>query len=307
MRLPLQYSKPTAAAAAAAAAKRDALALAAKTPEAAVAAAVLQELQQQDLLHGGSAIAAAAAADTPQQQQQQQQQEQQQQDAEEEEEQQLDPWKQWSFLQQVVGVSVHLGVALQLTEDLPSELVLQRWLAEPLRCILIPTSIFLQLQQQQQEVTLLRQHLTFLLRCAELRVRLVLVDDREDETTATATTAATAAAAAAATAAAADATAGAAKQERSPPSSSSSNSNNSRVLATPTSSSSNSSSSKWCTYRELLPYIRCLQESFLLLPPLPPSLLFSRGHRNTLQIPMQPLADNLTACSYEVIPLNPKP
>ncbi|OEH74034.1 hypothetical protein cyc_01099 [Cyclospora cayetanensis] len=219
------------------------------------------ELQQLALLNEGFATAAASTASKQQQQHQ---------GDDDEEEHLLDPWEQWSFLQQTVGVSIHLGVALQLTEDLPSELVLQRWLAEPLRCVLIPTSIFMQLQQQP-DVTLLRQHLTFLLRCAELRVRLVLIDDREAEAE-TATSTPKSEAEAAATAAGV----GALQSKRAVV-------EHKDLLSN--SGITNSSNN---------------EQSFQMLPPLPPSLLFSRGHRNTLQIPMQPLADDLNACSYEV-------
>lgn len=36
-----------------------------------------------------------------------------------------------------------MGVALELTADLPSEEVLQRWLAEPIKCVILSTSLFL--------------------------------------------------------------------------------------------------------------------------------------------------------------------
>lgn len=185
----------------------------------------------------------------------------------------LDSWQQWRFLQQVVGVSASLGVALELTADLPSEFVLQRWLAEPLRCILIPTSIFIQDESECRAVRLSDRHLGFLLRCVELNVRIVLVDTKDEGENVPVFTVAN-------------------ETEFPALAASAGTRQRGRKVKGP--------DKMRCTYSAMLPYFDYLQRAFRRLPPLPASLLFSKNYRNVLQMPMQPLADDLSACSYEV-------
>lgn len=52
----------------------------------------------------------------------------------------------WSSLKAAVSYSQHLGVALEITEDLPSDLTLyDLWRSEPVRAIVIPTRLFVSL------------------------------------------------------------------------------------------------------------------------------------------------------------------
>ena len=52
-------------------------------------------------------------------------------------------WKMWTKLRTMCEESSKLALALELTDDLPSENVIDRWLAEPIKCVILPTSIFL--------------------------------------------------------------------------------------------------------------------------------------------------------------------
>jgi protein arginine N-methyltransferase 5 len=53
-----------------------------------------------------------------------------------------DPWEAWNTLRVLCRHNPLLSVALVVTEDLCDEAQLQRWLAEPLRAVVLPTSVF---------------------------------------------------------------------------------------------------------------------------------------------------------------------
>ena len=53
-------------------------------------------------------------------------------------EKESDPWEAWNNLRQLVESSTRLSVALEVTEELPSELAIKRWLAEPIKvCVCV--------------------------------------------------------------------------------------------------------------------------------------------------------------------------
>lgn len=52
-------------------------------------------------------------------------------------------WYWWKKLRTLCSENSRLGVALELTEDLPDEEEIERWYSEPVRAIIIPTSLFL--------------------------------------------------------------------------------------------------------------------------------------------------------------------
>lgn len=54
-----------------------------------------------------------------------------------------DPWEWWNKLRCMSSHHNGLGVVVELTEDLPEERHLDRWVAEPLRLLAVPTSLFL--------------------------------------------------------------------------------------------------------------------------------------------------------------------
>lgn len=53
-------------------------------------------------------------------------------------------WNWWNKLRTLCEENSRLGIALEVTQDLPeSELELDRWYSEPVRAVIIPTSLFL--------------------------------------------------------------------------------------------------------------------------------------------------------------------
>jgi len=54
-----------------------------------------------------------------------------------------DPWEWWNALRTMCEYQSHIHPVLQFTSDLPSEADLARWLAEPLKAVIIPTHVFL--------------------------------------------------------------------------------------------------------------------------------------------------------------------
>ncbi|RKP38469.1 PRMT5 arginine-N-methyltransferase-domain-containing protein [Dimargaris cristalligena] len=51
-------------------------------------------------------------------------------------------WKNWTTLKQMCGHSARLQVTLILGADLPNGALLNQWFAEPLKCVVVPTSTF---------------------------------------------------------------------------------------------------------------------------------------------------------------------
>ncbi|CAH1778835.1 unnamed protein product, partial [Owenia fusiformis] len=54
-----------------------------------------------------------------------------------------DTWEWWNQFRTMCDGSKKLGVALELTADLPSDDIIERWLGEPVKVAILPTSIFL--------------------------------------------------------------------------------------------------------------------------------------------------------------------
>jgi protein arginine N-methyltransferase 5 len=54
-----------------------------------------------------------------------------------------DPWEWWIRLRQLCVPTLKLAIALELTADLPSGDAVLRWLAEPIKAVIISTSLFL--------------------------------------------------------------------------------------------------------------------------------------------------------------------
>lgn len=51
-------------------------------------------------------------------------------------------WLWWSKFHQRLEWDKRVGVALEISADLPTDEVVQRWLGEPVKAIIVPTSIF---------------------------------------------------------------------------------------------------------------------------------------------------------------------
>lgn len=54
----------------------------------------------------------------------------------------MQPWEVWNVIRSLCGEHPNLGVALELTSDLPTRAVLERWTAEPVRVVLLSTSSY---------------------------------------------------------------------------------------------------------------------------------------------------------------------
>lgn len=54
----------------------------------------------------------------------------------------MEPWEIWNVLRTMCGEHPNLGVALELTADLPSRAALERWVSEPIRVVLLSTSAY---------------------------------------------------------------------------------------------------------------------------------------------------------------------
>lgn len=53
-----------------------------------------------------------------------------------------EPWRWWSIFHERLGWDKRVGVVLQVSADLPSQDVIKRWCGEPVKAIIIPTSVF---------------------------------------------------------------------------------------------------------------------------------------------------------------------
>lgn len=54
----------------------------------------------------------------------------------------MEPWEIWNAIRTLCGEHPNLGLALELTADLPSRAALERWTAEPVRVVLLSTSAY---------------------------------------------------------------------------------------------------------------------------------------------------------------------
>ena len=54
-----------------------------------------------------------------------------------------DPWSHWNRLRALCDGHPSLGVSLELTADLPPRTAMDRWFGEPVKAVVLPTSIFL--------------------------------------------------------------------------------------------------------------------------------------------------------------------
>jgi len=83
-----------------------------------------------------------------------------------------DSWQWWNRLRTLCDSNKRLGLLLELTADLPSEVVIQRWLGEPIKAVLVPTSIFL--TNKKGFPVLSRAHQNIVRQLFKLDVQLVL-------------------------------------------------------------------------------------------------------------------------------------
>ncbi len=54
-----------------------------------------------------------------------------------------DTWSWWNNFRSVGNFEKKLGLALELSADLPDSIIIDRWLGEPVKCLIIPTHLFM--------------------------------------------------------------------------------------------------------------------------------------------------------------------
>jgi protein arginine N-methyltransferase 5 len=90
----------------------------------------------------------------------------------EQEARETDTWEWWNNLRLLAEHNSNMGVALELTADLPGEKALKRWLGEPVKAVILPTSIFL--TNKLGYPTLSKKHQTFLCRLFRYRLQFIV-------------------------------------------------------------------------------------------------------------------------------------
>ncbi|KIY97450.1 putative Protein arginine N-methyltransferase 5 [Monoraphidium neglectum] len=128
------------------------MALWVKLPLAAAAAAPAaarrqkQERRQRADVEAGASGSGGSTQQQGQQQQEHQQQQQEQGEADQAEREGVDeprdPWDDWQQLFALCERSNLLGAALEVPADLPPAPLVRRWLGQPLKALLLPTSVF---------------------------------------------------------------------------------------------------------------------------------------------------------------------
>lgn len=92
-----------------------------------------------------------------------------------------DTWEWWHTFRTLCDSNKRINIALEITADLPSEEVLQRWLAEPVKAVIMSTSLFL--TNKKGYPVLSKMHQSFLRSLFKLEVQLILtgVDRHPDK------------------------------------------------------------------------------------------------------------------------------
>eukprot|EP01117_Protostelium_nocturnum_P013830 TRINITY_DN5206_c0_g1_i2.p1 TRINITY_DN5206_c0_g1~~TRINITY_DN5206_c0_g1_i2.p1 ORF type:complete len:626 (+),score=226.31 TRINITY_DN5206_c0_g1_i2:52-1929(+) len=83
-----------------------------------------------------------------------------------------DPWEHWNNFKTLCDQHASLSVALELTEDLPGEGVLKRWLGEPVKAVIIPTKIFM--TNKSGFPVLSKRHQQFLIQLFRYKIQYIL-------------------------------------------------------------------------------------------------------------------------------------
>ncbi|XP_041376377.1 protein arginine N-methyltransferase 5-like isoform X2 [Gigantopelta aegis] len=92
-----------------------------------------------------------------------------------------DTWEWWHLFRTLCDNNKRLGVALELSADMPSEGILERWLSEPVKAVILSTNLFL--TNKKGYPVLSKGHQSFIRQLFKLDVQLVLsgVDRHTDK------------------------------------------------------------------------------------------------------------------------------
>ncbi|KAJ3175875.1 hypothetical protein HDU87_005703 [Geranomyces variabilis] len=88
-------------------------------------------------------------------------------------------WKRWNTIRTLGGHNPKLSVALELGPDLPDELFLRQWTAEPVRTVILPTTSFI--ANTKGFPVLKKSHQVFLQKLMELNVQFLISAASLDE------------------------------------------------------------------------------------------------------------------------------
>lgn len=83
-----------------------------------------------------------------------------------------DSWECWNRLFAFTDYSANLLPALELTGDIPDEDVIKRWLGEPLRTVIVPTSIFL--TNKQGFPVLSKRHQALVMKLFQFKLQWII-------------------------------------------------------------------------------------------------------------------------------------
>jgi hypothetical protein len=84
----------------------------------------------------------------------------------------LDPWEAWNTLRTLTEYNPQVSVVLEVTETLPSAAVQAKWLGEPVKAAILPTSIFV--NNKKGYPTLRKEHQHFVQQMFLHKVQFVL-------------------------------------------------------------------------------------------------------------------------------------
>ncbi|KAL5020885.1 hypothetical protein ScPMuIL_000040 [Solemya velum] len=92
-----------------------------------------------------------------------------------------DTWEWWHTFRTLCDNNKRVGVALELSADLPSEDVLDRWLAEPIKAVVVPTSLFL--TNKKGYPVLSKAHQAYVRKLLKMDIQIILtgVDRHPDK------------------------------------------------------------------------------------------------------------------------------
>ncbi|KAL8574524.1 hypothetical protein ACOMHN_005901 [Nucella lapillus] len=83
-----------------------------------------------------------------------------------------DTWKWWNKFRTLCDLTKRIDLVLEVTADIPSEEIIERWLAEPLKAIVVSTKLFL--TNKKGYPVLSKPHQTLMRRLFRLDVQVIL-------------------------------------------------------------------------------------------------------------------------------------
>jgi protein arginine N-methyltransferase 5 len=207
-----------------------------------------------------------------------------------------DTWKIWNRIRCMCEYHPRIFAALELTADLPSSSQLERWMGEPVKAIIIPTSVFI--TNKKGYPTLSQRHQRFLSSMFQFKVRL-LVEGRSRRPVAVPMPGEAGAAAMKATPPPPPPRDGVAEGEDKGEGEGGSDSSSSRW------GNSNSGGSPGGEFGGMLVYLQYLSHLIGKIPTQSQEERFISPYNDFLQAPLQPLMDNLESQTYETFEKDP--